>query len=168
MESIADIKRTMFEGQMEETERTVASANCIMIIDDNLDIIDTFRSLLRPHYRLISCLSFEEAKRSLTREVKVVLLDIKMAGKDGLEVFKLLRDDHPELRIIFHSAYPGSSKNAAAVERLDHSGYLTKGEYDLPELLAIIQRAIEQPVDVNCFSSKDLSVKKEGRQPKWN
>ena len=69
-----------------------------------------------------------------------------MASKDGLEVFELLKDEHADLPIIFHSAYPGSGEKAGALERLNHNGYLTKGEYDLSELLTTIDRAINQPL----------------------
>ena len=106
-----------------------------MIIDDDLDISEALTALLQTRYRLISCRSFEEAQKKLTPDIKLVLLDIKMASKDGIEVFKLLKEEHADLPIIFHSAYPGSSERAAAVEQLPHNGYLTKGEYDLSELL---------------------------------
>ena len=68
-----------------------------------------------------------------------------MAGKDGIEAFTLLKEEREDLRIIFHSAFPGSGERAAAVARLNHSGYLTKGEYDLPALLTTIEQAMNQP-----------------------
>lgn len=141
MESFAEIERTMFSARVESVD---LPRNWLMIIDDDLHIIEALTSVLREHYRLIACLSFEEARQRLAPEINVVLLDIKMATKDGLEVFNLLRAERPELRIIFHSAYPGSSERAVAVEKLNHSGYLTKGEYQLPELLATIKAALDQ------------------------
>lgn len=133
----------------------------LMLIDDDLHIAEALTSLLRDHYRIISCLSFEEARERLTAEVKVVLLDIKMAVKDGLEVFNLLKAESPDLRIIFHSAYPGSSERAVAVEELNHSGYLTKGEYLLPELLATIKTAMDQTASWSTLlkSSESSAVK---------
>lgn len=141
MESFAEIERTMFSACVEIVS---LPQKCLMIIDDDLHLTEALTSLLRAHYRLVSCLSFEEAKQRLTPEISVVLLDIKMATRDGLEVFSLLKAERPDLCIVFHSAYPGSSEKAVAVEELNHSGYLTKGEYQLPELLATIKAAMDQ------------------------
>lgn len=141
MESFAEIERTMFATCIESEK---LPQKCLMIIDDDLHITEALTSLLQEHYRLVSCLSFEEARQRLTPDVEVVLLDIKMATRDGLEVFNLLKTERPELRIIFHSAYPGSSESAVAVDELNHCGYLTKGEYQLPELLVTIRAAMDQ------------------------
>jgi DNA-binding NtrC family response regulator len=152
MESFTEIKQTMFSGQMNEAYRTGDPEVSIMIIDDDVDVSEALTSLLQTHYRLISCRSFEEVGKKLTAEIKLVLLDIKMASKDGMEVFKLLKEERPDLPIVFHSAYPGSSEKAAALERLSHHGYLTKGEYNLPELLATIEDAMNQPADMSLVS----------------
>ena len=141
MESFAEIKRTMFSAFVGSAD---LPQKCLMILDDDLHITEALTSLLREHYRLVTCLSYEEARQRLTPDIIVVLLDIKMATKDGLEVFNLLKSEQPELKIIFHSAYPGSSERAVAVDELNHSGYLTKGEYQLPELLATIKAAMDQ------------------------
>ena len=153
MESFAEIKRTMFPPQTNGIGSSAEVDASIMIVDDNREIIEALASLLRTRYRVISCLSYEEAKKLLCPEVKVVLLDIKMAGKDGVEAFKLLKRERQDLRIIFHSAYPGSSERARAVEQLSHSGYLTKGEYDLPKLLATIKETLDQPVETSASQS---------------
>jgi two-component system response regulator GlrR len=152
MESIAEIKQTMFSGHPNEADPTCASEACIMIIDDDLDVIDALTSLLQDHYRLISCGSFEAAHANLTPDIKVVLLDLKMAARDGLEVFELLKAKHPNLPIVFHSAYPGSSEKAVAIEQLNHNGFLTKGEYDISVLLATIEQAMNQPADMSSVS----------------
>jgi DNA-binding NtrC family response regulator len=134
----------MFSGNPDAMLKTWVPETCIMIIDDDLDVIDTLTSLLEPHYRLISCHNFKEAKKKLSPAIKLVLLDIKMASKDGIEVFQLLKKERPDLPIVFHSAYPGSSEKAATVGQLPHYGYLTKGEYELPELLTTIEQAMNQ------------------------
>jgi DNA-binding NarL/FixJ family response regulator len=105
---------------------------------------------------VISCSNLEEAQKSMTPDIKLVLLDIKMASKDGIDVFKLLKEQHPNLPIVFHSAYPGSGEKIAALEQFSHSGYLTKGEYNLPELLAVIRQAMNSPVEAGSISAPEL------------
>ena len=160
MESFAGIKLSMFPGLKDEADRTSVPEGCIMIIDDDLDIIDALTVLLQPRYSLVSCLSLDEARQRLTPEIQIVLLDIKMAGKDGIEAFTLLKEEREDLRIIFHSAFPGSSERAAAITRFNHSGYLTKGEYVLPELLTIIEQAMN--------SSREAASVSAGRDTKEN
>jgi CheY-like chemotaxis protein len=143
MESFAQIKLSMFPEAKDEADRTSAPEACIMIIDDDLGVIETLTALLQSRYRLISCRSFEAARQNLTPDIKLILLDIKMASRDGIEVFRLLKEQYADLPIVFHSAYPGSSERAAAVTRLKHNGYLTKGEYDLSALLTTIERAMK-------------------------
>ena len=154
MESFADLKEAMFGQQSGEAKSVVAAKAGIMIIDDNLDIIEALTTLLQPRYQVIACLNYEEVKQKLTPEIKVILLDIKMAGKDGVEVFKLLKEQRADLRIIFHSAYPGSSEKAAEVEQLEHSGYLTKGEYNGAELLNLIEQTINQAGEARSRASQ--------------
>lgn len=120
-----------------------------MIIDDDLDVIDALTVLLQPRYCLIACSSAEEARQRLTAVIQIVLLDIKMTGKDGVEAFKMLEEAREDLPIIFHSAYPGSSERATAVARLDHGWYLTKGEYDSTALLTTIERALKPTAEMS-------------------
>jgi CheY-like chemotaxis protein len=147
MDSFADIRRTLFIPETKAGSLSIADPATIMIVDDNSEIIEALSSLLKFRYRIISCLSYEQARQRFCREVNLVLLDIKMARKDGVEAFKLLHHEHEGLPIIFHSAYPGSGERAAALEQLNHSGYLTKGEYDLTTLIATIELALSRPLE---------------------
>jgi len=144
MESFAEIRQTMFPTRANRAEPLLVSKPVILVIDDNVDIMESLTNVLESSYQLIACSNYEEAKRFLLPEIKVVLLDIKMAEKDGIEVYKLLKEDREDLRIIFHSAYPGDSEKALEIEHLGHNGYLIKGEYQRPELFATIERALNQ------------------------
>ena len=136
LETISSIRNKIFPANR---VKPVAGSCAVMIVDDNLEIIEALRNLLHAEFLVISCPYAERAAEMLTPEVRVVLLDIKMAGKDGLEVFNLLRERRKDLRIIFHSAYAGDEKKRLELERLDHNGYLTKGDYKLAELLDLIR-----------------------------
>ena len=144
MDSFAQIRLSMFPQPINQPTEGKSAQPILLIIDDNVDINNALTNVLQSRYRLITCLNYEEAKRSLIPEIKVVLLDIKMAGKDGIAVYQLLKRERPDLRIVFHSAYPGSSEKAAEIEHLRPSGYLTKGEYQTPELFSVIDAALNQ------------------------
>jgi CheY-like chemotaxis protein len=100
--------------------------------------------VLEDHYIVIPCLTFAEVGKKMTSEIRVVILDIKMATKDGIEVFQLLKQENETLPIIFHSAYPGGEDKAQQAKDLPHDGYLTKGEYTTVELFEMIQEIVKE------------------------
>ena len=55
----------------------------------------------------------------------VVLLDISMPGKNGLEVLKEIKANHPSIQVLMLSMYP-EEQYALRALRLGASGYLTK------------------------------------------
>ncbi|MCK4798097.1 MAG: response regulator [Spirochaetes bacterium] len=145
MESIKDIEETIFtKEELEDIKNMVKVKKNIMIIDDNCEIVDAVGFVLKNYYNLIPCLSFEDAKKKFNSSIDVVLLDIKMAGKNGIEIFKILKEMDKNIRIIFHSAYPGAEKNANIADSLPHDGYLTKGKYTLRDFFKTIQNAINK------------------------
>lgn len=77
------------------------------------------------------------AQRQLDAEV--VLLDIAMEGRDGLETLKLLRQEFPRARVLMLSVYPESQFATRAI-RGGASGYLNKGCAP-EELYAAIRKA---------------------------
>ncbi len=142
-EAFQDLYQTFIpEGSLGDS--LVQQKATLMILDDSQDVIHSLEIVLGKHYQLEKCLTFEEAKTRLNDSVQAVLLDIKMAVVDGIEVFQRLKQMRPDLPIIFHSAYPGSDEHVSVVEKLPHSGYLVKGEYSVAQLLETIQQAIPQ------------------------
>ena len=72
------------------------------------------------------------------RECDVVLLDLSMPGKDGLETLKELRANKPHLPVLVLSVYP-EDQYAVRLLRAGASGYLTK-ESAPEELVAAIRK----------------------------
>ncbi len=68
----------------------------------------------------------------------VILLDISMPGKSGLDVLKEIRTDKPKLPILILSAYP-EDQYAVRVIKAGANGYLTK-ESAPEELITAIRR----------------------------
>ena len=138
MENIAQIYDSIF-GDTETVTLPERERGCIMIIDDNPEINKALGIYLKDHFELIACLTFGEAQSRLTDNIKFVLLDIKMAEMDGIEAFHRLRAMRPNLKIVFHSAYPGSNEKNEIARSLDHSGFLVKGEYTSHQLLEMLK-----------------------------
>ncbi|MEK6777740.1 MAG: response regulator transcription factor [bacterium] len=73
-----------------------------------------------------------------SKDFDVVLLDISMPGKTGLEVMKQLRSIRPQLPVLVLSIYP-EEQYAVRVLKAGASGYLTK-ESAPEELISAIRK----------------------------
>lgn len=74
--------------------------------------------------------------------IKVVLVDLKMPGIDGIEVLKRIKESLPQTEVIIITGH-GAIKSAIQALKMGAFGYITKPiEYD--ELLLDISRALEK------------------------
>ena len=80
--------------------------------------------------------TLEKVRKS---DFDIVVLDISMPGRSGLDVLKQLKSEKPELSVLVLSMYP-EEQYAVRVLRAGASGYLTK-ESAPEELLAAIRKA---------------------------
>lgn len=71
----------------------------------------------------------------------VVMLDIAMPGRDGLEVLKLIKAEHPRLAVLMLSTYP-DRQFAVRSLRAGAAGYLNKSA-DPDDLVAAIRKAAQ-------------------------
>jgi CheY-like chemotaxis protein len=154
MNSFESIAEMLYRRKKRATESSrPRKKEPILIVDDNIEVIDALRQILQKKYTVVACGSYEEVERCPTEEFKVVLLDVKMAPKDGFSVFSLLLRRNPHVRIIFNTAYPGESAVASKLRGLASDGCLTKGEYSQGELEAAIERAMRRGPSPSSLSS---------------
>src|SRR5262249_54504759 len=91
------------------TETINKSAPRILLIDENEDMIFTFESFLAGEGYQVASFSDPEKAVAHFADVapnyyKLVILDIKMPGIDGLEVHRRLANFDPDLKVLFVSA----------------------------------------------------------------
>ena len=81
----------------------------ILSIDDDAEILKCFKLALESHgYRVFATSSFDEFFTILREQpIDLVLLDIRMPGKNGFDVFKEMRE-YKHLPVLFITAYAGS------------------------------------------------------------
>jgi CheY-like chemotaxis protein/rRNA processing protein Gar1 len=85
------------------------SATVLVAEDEDTVRNLTTRILERNGYRVISAANAEEALRlwpDWRQDVDFLLTDVIMPGINGLELFNRLKDDKPELRVLYMSGYP--------------------------------------------------------------
>ena len=95
----------------------------------------------------------------------VVLLDLTMPGKDGLEVLQELRRERPKLPVLILSAHP-EDQLALRLIKAGAAGYLTKDK--APEVLLTAVRKVlrgEKYVSESLAEKADLGVVSETTGP---
>lgn len=108
----------------------VAGQPTILIIDDDEGILETLQLALKGSFDVIACASGTEGIEALTPNVSVVILDIKMKGKDGFETYVEIKRKH-DIPIIFHSAYQNIRDPYEVLNTFRPFGYVFKGNLDL-------------------------------------
>ncbi len=91
----------------------------------------------------------------------VVLLDIALPGRDGLDVLQQLRRDHPALPVLMLSTYP-EKQYAVRCLKLGASGYLNKSA-DADDMLAAIRKVAAGGVFVTPLTAEALATAVGGR-----
>ncbi len=114
----------------------------ILIVDDQPALSETLKRYLRKRGHLTAvCTSADEALAYLEREnVDLVLSDICMPGKDGLDLLKEIKARGGNEAVIMMTAYANIEQSVEAMRR-GASDYITK-PFRLEEVANIIQQAL--------------------------
>ena len=112
----------------------------IMICDDEEGVRESLKLILGDHYYLVVVDTGKQALHMLanTKDIKVVLLDIKMPKVSGLEVLQEIKTKYPKTKIIMVTGYR-SVETAAEAARLGASGYIIK-PFKAEEILEVVKR----------------------------
>jgi DNA-binding NtrC family response regulator len=116
----------------------------ILIVDDEAEIRESLETLLSMEgFQVDSADSAESGQRCLERKpYDVVLLDVALPGKSGLDALEDFRKLDPHLAVLVITAY-GSVENAVSAIRRGAENFLTK-PWDNEQLLAEVRGAIER------------------------
>jgi CheY-like chemotaxis protein len=128
----------------------------ILVVDDDVDncrnVFDVFTDL---GYRVDTAQNGEAALRLIqSNPYDVALLDLKMPGMDGLELYREIKLRRSGTVAIIITAYAGS----ATAERALAAGAwrVMPKPMDIPELLGLVGEAMEQPLVLLVDDDHDL------------
>jgi len=109
----------------------------VLIVDDHAIVRRGLRELLSDEFHGAAFVEAPDARQALEQLRKkqwdVVLLDIMLPGKSGLDLLKELRAEWPKLPVLVLSGYP-EDQFAVRVLKAGAGGYMTKES--APEELA--------------------------------
>ncbi len=78
----------------------------VMVVDDDEDVREIVGETLKSHrFDVQVCASGRQAIKSLTDDIRVVVLDLMMPDMSGTETFEELQKKRPGLPVVFYSAY---------------------------------------------------------------
>jgi bidirectional [NiFe] hydrogenase diaphorase subunit len=125
----------------------------ILVVEDEAIMRDSLRDwLTESGYQVATVENGEEALKTITeQDFGLLILDLRLPGKDGLRVLKEARTRRPELRGIIITAYP-SLETAVEAMKGGAVDYLSK-PIDLNQLEKLIQETLG-PVQVEIRPSR--------------
>ncbi len=115
----------------------------ILIVDDERNVHYSFRRVLGGEYEVLSAFSGAEALRQVTDEsLRLVLMDVRMPGTDGLDTLQELKRLRPDLPVIMMTAFV-SAETAIRSTTLDAEDYLVK-PFDVDALKRLIATTLQR------------------------
>jgi len=122
----------------------------ILIVDDDENLCSVLsEELAEIGYFTSYVTGAEEAVKFITsgNNVDLVLLDLKMPGKDGFYVLKHLKENSIKMKVIVLTAY-ADVKSAIDSARLGATDFISK-PYDLDELIITIRKVLQKEENEN-------------------
>jgi DNA-binding NarL/FixJ family response regulator len=117
----------------------------ILIADDHAIVRKGLKQILAETQDMVvageASNGFEVMEKVKNNHYDVLLLDISMPGKSGLDILKELKTESPKLPVLVLSMYP-EEQYAVRVLRAGASGYLTKES--APDELVVALRKVAQ------------------------
>jgi two-component system response regulator AtoC len=119
------------------------SAHLLVVDDDPITINLLQEVLSKEGYDVATALSGEEAiARGMETLFDIVITDVRMGDKDGMEVLRSFKKSAPETTVIMITAF-GSIETAIEAIRQGAFDYISK-PFKLDEIKFTIRRALEQ------------------------
>jgi len=115
----------------------------ILIVDDEADMLETCRRILVRHlYDVRAARSPEEAERLLAEgPVDLLIADLVMPGKDGLELARLARQRDPRIGVLIITAH-ATIESALQATREGAFDYIPK-PFTMEQLEVAVERGLE-------------------------
>lgn len=134
----------------------IEKAKPILVVEDESIMRESLRDWLTDGgYQVEIAEEGEKALKAIAeRDFSILILDLRLPGKDGLELLREAKEKQPHLKGIIITAYP-SVQTAVEAMKEGAVDYLTK-PFDLNRLEESIRRTLG-PVQLEIRSGKDIA-----------
>jgi DNA-binding NtrC family response regulator len=120
------------------TEKPRVVSRHILVVDDDPQTLEVVtRSLAADAHRVIACASFDEGKAALEQSTPdAVIADIRLKGRNGLQLLWLAKELHPWMRAIAITGFDDVDLRREATKM--GATFLTK-PFSPSELRAVVE-----------------------------
>jgi DNA-binding NtrC family response regulator len=82
---------------------TAAKKHTLLVVDDEMDLVDSVQDLLRSEFTVLKARSADEGLKMMREnEVHIIMTDQRMPKVTGVELLKSVRAGHPQaIRMLF-------------------------------------------------------------------
>ncbi len=120
----------------------------ILIVDDDVKLCDVLsEELSEIGYLTDKVYNADDALKILLsgKPIDLILLDLKMPGKDGFYVLQVLKKMNINIKVIVLTAY-ADVKSAIDSAKMGANDFISK-PYDLDELLITIRKVLQKELE---------------------
>jgi signal transduction histidine kinase len=123
----------------------------VLVVDDELGPRESLRFLLKKEFEVICVDTVDEGIASARKhQPELIILDIRMPGKTGIQGLREIREVDPFVSVIMLTGF-GALETAQEAIRLGATDYLKK-PFDAQEMLATVRRYVQR----TCFERRRL------------
>jgi signal transduction histidine kinase len=122
----------------------MARQHTLLVVDDEPEVVQSLRDLLRLDYRVLGATGALEGLRLVRdQDVHIVMTDQRMPGTTGVEFLSRVRAERPEAVRLLFTGYADVKAVIGAINEGSVYRYIAK-PWDPDELQAVIRQAGEQ------------------------
>jgi signal transduction histidine kinase len=122
----------------------MAAKPCLLVVDDEPDLVQSVKDLLRFDYRVLGATRAGEGLALMAREdVHVVMSDQRMPEMTGVEFLKRIKDTYPDTIRLLFTAYADLSAVTDAINQGNVYRYISK-PWEPDELRTVLKQAVDQ------------------------
>ncbi len=114
----------------------------ILIVDDDKSIRYSLKRMLEENFSVLTAHNGEEAlDRLREHSPDLIIMDIKMPGRSGIDVLKEVKSIDPKSLVILMTAY-GTTETAIEAMKYGAYDYILK-PFPIPQMKELVQKAIK-------------------------
>jgi signal transduction histidine kinase len=121
----------------------MAGKPCLLVVDDEPDLVQSVKDLLRFDYKVLGATRASEGLRIMSAEhVQIVMSDQRMPEMTGVEFLSNLRQSHPDTVRLLFTAYADLTAVIDAINEGSVYRYIAK-PWVPDELRSVLRQALE-------------------------
>ena len=117
----------------------------ILIVDDNLILRETTRSILKSKFPALRVFEAADGKEAFTQIhdhlPDLILMDIRLPGENGLKLTRKIKDLYPKIVVIIFTSYDLPEYREAALEN-GAEFFLSKSSHNERGLTAVVESVL--------------------------